>query len=829
MIIRQRERNIGLHIIAAFAIILFVSTGCSTYITDIRDSRPFVFDNKLKVEGKMSNSLRSQLEINLPNYWDDSIRALSMWKAKFYFDKSTFLIPRFQQLQNPVPYDSFYLDRTKFFMNNYLNSLGFYNATFEPLYKNNSWINIKKRKGQNRVIVGMLIKAGKNFTIDSIRYSIATPKLQALALGDVKNAMIKKNDPYTKQAVGAELDRLVDIYRNNGFLQISREDFIADVDTTVAELRDPEMDPFEQLEAIKRQRANPKMKINIVQNEKADTNHFREFYVGTTTIYPEMKPSESPESAMKDNGFVVFPTVKDQPIILAKLKDSTDRVMDTIKYRYGNYTYNTLHENNFLRPGQLFDQRNLTKTQNAFNAIGAWIQTDVRTDSLQGKMDSIVNFHFFLTPALRQSLSYSFEGSSNNSTSFTSASNSLLGLSLSASFRDRNAWRRGIQSNTFIRAGVELNLFSTQKVVQTVEAGFGHSYTFSGLILPNFLKKLFSVQIAKNEISKTYLSADAKYSVRQDLFRQTTINAYWGYEWKKANHIVSIKFPSVELNYLDTTNTQLTNLIRQNPLIGISFIDGSIANTNYTYVINFNHKNSNNSSNLRLSFEESGFILGNLFPSLRGQLIQYAKLEAEYKFLSKKKKSEIAFRAFAGYGYRYGDPRPEKNITLPFFKQFTAGGPNSMRAWNLRQLGQGSSIFADTSNLNLQFGDIQLETNLEYRFKILNFIARPLSGAFFTDIGNIWNRKVFDAVTDVNKEFQLNRLYRDLAVAAGFGLRYDFNSIIVRFDLGFKVKDPARQKNDGWIQQFTWTEGNENKSNTERSNWSLQFAIGMPF
>jgi outer membrane protein insertion porin family len=829
MIIRQRERNIGLHIIAAFAIILFVSTGCSTYITNIRDSRPFVFDNKIEIDKKIKlpNSLRSQLDINLPNYWDDSIKA--MWKTKLYFDKSTFLVPRFKQMQNPVPYDSFYLERTKFFMTNYLNSLGFYNASFEPLYKNGSWIKIDVVKGQKRAIVGMLIKTGKYFTIDSVRYSIATPKLQELTNKDLKGAVIKRNDPYTKQAVGAELDRLVSIYRNNGYLQLSREDFIADLDTTVAELRDPDIDPFEQLDAIKRQRENPKMKINIVQNEKADASHFRQYYVGTTTIYPEMKSTENPETAMKDSSLTVFPLEKDRPLIFAKLKDSIDRVMDTVKYRYGNYTYNTLHENNFLRPGQLFDQRNLTKTQNAFNAIGAWIQTDVRTDSLQHKNDSIVNFHFFLTPALRQSLNYSFEGSSNNSTSFTSASNSLLGLAVSASFRDRNAWRRGIQSNTFVRAGVELNLFTTQKLIQTIEAGFGHSYTFPGLILPNFLKKLFSVQIAKNEISKTYLSAEAKYSVRQDLFRQTTINAYWGYEWKKANHIVSIRFPSVELNYLDTNNTQLTNLIKQNPLIGISFIDGSVANTNYTYIINFNHSKINHSSNLRLSLEESGFILGNLFPSLRGQLIQYAKIEAEYKFLSKKKKSEIAFRAFAGYGYRYGDPRPEKNITLPFFKQFTAGGPNSMRAWNVRQLGQGSSIFADTSSLNLQFGDIQLETNLEYRFKIVNLLGRPLSGAFFTDVGNIWNRRVFDPLTDVNKEFQLSRLYRDLAMAAGFGLRYDFNSVIVRFDLGFKVKDPARQKNDGWIYNFSWTEGNENKSNAERSNWSLQFAIGMPF
>jgi outer membrane protein assembly factor BamA len=59
--------------------------------------------------------------------------------------------------------------------------------------------------------------------------------------------------------------------------------------------------------------------------------------------------------------------------------------------------------------------------------------------------------------------------------------------------------------------------------------------------------------------------------------------------------------------------------------------------------------------------------------------------------------------------------------TLPFFKQYIAGGPNSMRGWQLRKLGIGSNIFYDTlenGKFNDRYADIILEGNIEYRFDL---------------------------------------------------------------------------------------------------------------
>ncbi|MFX8554495.1 hypothetical protein ABTM01_20540, partial [Acinetobacter baumannii] len=57
-------------------------------------------------------------------------------------------------------------------------------------------------------------------------------------------------------------------------------------------------------------------------------------------------------------------------------------------------------------------------------------------------------------------------------------------------------------------------------------------------------------------------------------------------------------------------------------------------------------------------------------------------------------KNELAYRAFGGIGINYGGDSII-GPTLPFFKQFSAGGPNSMRAWVLRQLGLGSSNISE--------------------------------------------------------------------------------------------------------------------------------------
>ena len=121
--------------------------------------------------------------------------------------------------------------------------------------------------------------------------------------------------------------------------------------------------------------------------------------------------------------------------------------------------------------------------------------------------------------------------------------------------------------------------------------------------------------------------------------------------------------------------------------------------------------------------------------------------------------SQFCIRTYAGVGVPYGN-----SITLPFIKQFFVGGPNSLRGFQIREIGPGSLCARYTgiqsaetgkkTNVGFfnQTGDIKLETNAEIRFDIYKW----LKGAIFADAGNVWTLKT-DAVP--NGEFNFRTFF----------------------------------------------------------------------
>ena len=255
---------------------------------------------------------------------------------------------------------------------------------------------------------------------------------------------------------------------------------------------------------------------------------------------------------------------------------------------------------------------------------------------------------------------------------------------------------------------------------------------------------------------------------------------------------------------------------------------------------NLTPNSPNKSSLLKLYAEESGILTGAVFygQTANGKalnnLYRFAKLDMEFKHIVTHKKSSLHFRAFAGGGLALTTASRKGQVTLPFFKSYIAGGPNSMRGWAIRKLGIGSNIFYDTvanGRFNDKYADMQLEANLEFRFNLFPFYGFWMRGALFTDVGNIWFRNDLDGSLK-NAGFRLKNLGKDIAVASGFGARIDFNYFLIRFDLGFPIKDPR------------YGPGNKGNANVERffgkrsGGWfvdnvwqkpAFQFAIGYPF
>ncbi len=291
---------------------------------------------------------------------------------------------------------------------------------------------------------------------------------------------------------------------------------------------------------------------------------------------------------------------------------------------------------------------------------------------------------------------------------------------------------------------------------------------------------------------------------------------------------------NVELYSLDTLQG-LTDAFITNPFLRTAFNTGYVISQNATYTITFaSQKHPNVTNNFRVSAEEAGALMGR-FPGLRNKIYQYIKFESRVQAGYTVAKNLFRLPFFWRHWLSTIATIRQSVSHLPFFKQFVAGGPYSMRAWGLRQLGLGSSLLSDTSTVfRDRFGDIQLETNFEYRFPITTIGGVKINSAFFTDIGNIWNLK--NNVENPKSKLTLRGLFHDMAIAAGTGIRFDFNYFLVRFDFAYKVKDPARLRNNGWmsISDFEWRNREFETTNTQwqdskRNNFAFQLGIGLPF
>lgn len=218
--------------------------------------------------------------------------------------------------------------------------------------------------------------------------------------------------------------------------------------------------------------------------------------------------------------------------------------------------------------------------------------------------------------------------------------------------------------------------------------------------------------------------------------------------------------------------------------------------------------------------------------------IQYVKGEIDvrsYHYFGGDR--QFVARINTGIGY------PGKNNkTLPFEKNFYAGGSSGVRAWQARTLGPGnynrSSIDDSTTRANLrnldQLGEIKFEGNLEYRFKLLNnFFGARVRGAAFGDFGNIWRLK--PTLENRDGEFKFNRVLNQMAIGTGGGLRFDLDYFVLRFDAGIKVKDPQFKGSDQWVIRYLFDK-KEFKDNYYATNRPdryrfviYNFGIGMPF
>lgn len=110
---------------------------------------------------------------------------------------------------------------------------------------------------------------------------------------------------------------------------------------------------------------------------------------------------------------------------------------------------------------------------------------------------------------------------------------------------------------------------------------------------------------------------------------------------------------------------------------------------------------------------------------------------------------------------------PDSSSFVPYEIRFFAGGPNSMRGWQIGALGTTDSVLSGSL---FAFGAEKLiEQNIEFRQRIYKFFHV----ATFMDLGIVENRAP-----------------AGVAISGGVGIRLDWGFSVIRLDIGQQLYRP---------------------------------------
>jgi hypothetical protein len=275
-------------------------------------------------------------------------------------------------------------------------------------------------------------------------------------------------------------------------------------------------------------------------------------------------------------------------------------------------------------------------------------------------------------------------------------------------------------------------------------------------------------------------------------------------------------------------------------LIPSEFLKKSFGNQLFTGFIlrNFNYNFANRANrfgeryNYRFSYEMSGLeilALNRAWPLLSGKkepvwriadldFSQYLRLDQEAVYTRNFSENLAgALRIGAGVAVPFGDTR-----TVPFVKQFFVGGPSSLRAWRIRQIGPGGYVklndqgLPDETQPFFQSADFRFEFGGELRFPLFLWFK----GAVFIDGGNVWTLR--KETERPGSELRWDS-YKNIAIGTGFGIRMDVDYFVLRFDLGLPIRRPYLYpgSNTYWVKDLF--------SKMQLRDFNPNLAVGYPF
>jgi outer membrane protein assembly factor BamA len=493
-------------------------------------------------------------------------------------------------------------------------------------------------------------------------------------------------------------------------------------------------------------------------------------------------------------------TPKDaQPIRKFYINDVKISYPNTLKFRD-----NILRELTTITPGDVYSADEINRTYSRLTALKVFSSVNIGMTPVD---TDLVDCSISMAQSKLQGFKFNLESSVN--------STGLFGVSPQVSYYHKNIFRGGEWLNLSFMGNFQ---FKFNDDVRSNEFGVS-----AGLSFPKFFPlpyRFFKGAIPRTDVNLTY-----NYQSRPE-YTRNIISVTYGYNGNFKRRFFYQAYP-LQMNVvrLFDLDEKFYKSLVNDPFLLNAYQDhfdfGSGATLYYT-------TNPDNTPKVphfysRLQFDIAGNLLSAFKPLMEknsnGQgmiwntpFSQFVRGEITLSktwFLGKKSKQSIATRLQAGAGYAYGN-----STSLPFEKHFYAGGSNSLRGWQARTVGPGTSPRDTSFVIPNQTGDMKLEANIEYRFDLF----WKLEGALFIDAGNVWTLKADDTEEGQQSLFSWKDFGSSIAANWGAGIRLDFGFLLLRVDMGLKVHDPARQQR--WVNPGEWFKGD---------NYALHFGVGYPF
>lgn len=476
------------------------------------------------------------------------------------------------------------------------------------------------------------------------------------------------------------------------------------------------------------------------------------------------------------------------------------------KYRFGRVTVSypsdlpfresLLSQYNAIKPGAYYSENVVNTTYYRLSALSLFNQVNIEVSPADS---AVVDCDIQVDGMDMVGFKANVEVSSNSS--------GLLGASPQLTFFHKNLFGGGEWFN--------LGFTGNWQIMPGTSVGSTELGVSATLSLPHALGYPIS-KIKGRNIPRTEFGASFNYQNRPE-YKRNVANFSYGYSGQVRNNFFYQFYPlQLSIVKLYAISDDFVGTLLQNPYLWSSFFDeidlGVGGTVYYTSDASIVPKSSYQFARLSLDFSGNVVSLFNpLLPSnesgqhtvlglpysqyVRGQI----DLGKAFRF-GRNESQALAVHLGMGLGRAYGN-----SSALPFEKQFYCGGASSMRGWQARTLGPGYSKDPGVFLIPSQTGEVKLELDVEYRFKMF----WKLEGALFAETGNIWYAYAFkDAFPG------------SLAADWGAGLRLNLDFILLRLDAGFKFRDPSRDPGMRWIGPSGWL---------QRDGYAIHFGVGYPF